>query len=198
MNGGKDRQNGPLARLQQELARPLSRWELVLEGLALAGLLATLAIAAIHWGALPDRIPIHFGLSGRPDGYGDRAALWFLVFMQVALYFGLTGVFHLPPEAFNFPASLTEENAPRLARSLRFIIRSAKALVMGTFAHWVWMTVAVARGRAAGLSPWSNLWLVALLSLVVASCWYIARRERRGAGQEESRWNQGSADSKRS
>lgn len=183
MKDGKARQADPLARLAEELKGPLNRWELVLEGLALAGLLAAVAIVVVYWPALPDRVPIHFGLSGPPDASGDRGILWFLLFLIIVLYFALTGVFHMPPEAFNVPVPLTLENAPRLAMSLRFMIRSTKVLFMGMFAHLTWTTIAVARGRAAGLSPWFNLWWVSMLVLVAGSCWYIVRRERHEQGR---------------
>lgn len=176
MNPGKDRQDGPLARLQQELKRPLSRWELALEGLALAGLLAAVAIVVVQWRTVPERVPIHFGLSGHPDAYGDRSALWLLLFVQVTLYLLLTGVLHLPAGVLNIPAPVTHENAPRLARSLRFMMRSLRVLVMGMIAHGTWLTVAVARGRATELSPWWNLWLVALLVLVAGFYLQIKRR----------------------
>lgn len=42
------------------------------EGLSLAMLAAMLILAALAWTSAPDRIPVHWGLSGQPDRFGGR------------------------------------------------------------------------------------------------------------------------------
>lgn len=57
---------------QPILSIPRSPVELWLEVIAAAGILWGCWIIVQYWDALPQRIPIHFGLSGRPDAWGDK------------------------------------------------------------------------------------------------------------------------------
>jgi len=51
-------------------------------------------LAAVSWGSLPDRLPVHFDLSGHVDGWGTKpAALLVLPLVALALY----GVFRVLP-----------------------------------------------------------------------------------------------------
>lgn len=40
---------------------------------------------ATSYAALPERIAIHFGLDGAPNGWGPRAAVWLLVSLQLVI-----------------------------------------------------------------------------------------------------------------
>ncbi len=47
------------------------------------GITAATAIATLlQYGALPERIPIHFGISGAADSFGPRWTAWLLVVLQ--------------------------------------------------------------------------------------------------------------------
>src|SRR5260370_5645 len=48
----------------------------VLEGVSLIALLTAFAVVAILWRELPRTIPKHYGLFGRPNGWGDKSSLW--------------------------------------------------------------------------------------------------------------------------
>jgi len=60
------------------------------------------------------------GLSGQPDAWGDKAAIWILP--AVAAFFDVMwAVLANYPHTFNYPVAITEENARvqyQLARSL--------------------------------------------------------------------------------
>jgi len=50
------------------------------------GITAATAIATLlQYGALPERIPIHFGISGAADSFGPRWTAWLLVGVQCAV-----------------------------------------------------------------------------------------------------------------
>ena len=50
------------------------------------GITAATAIATLlQYGALPERIPIHFGISGAADSFGPRWTAWMLVGVQCAI-----------------------------------------------------------------------------------------------------------------
>jgi uncharacterized membrane protein len=59
-----------------------------------------------RYGALPDRVPVHFGISGTPDRWGSKSEL----FALVAIAWGLTILFYALTLAM-----------PRLARNPRYL-----------------------------------------------------------------------------
>ncbi|HEY9701253.1 MAG TPA: DUF1648 domain-containing protein [Allocoleopsis sp.] len=57
--------------------------ELLLEIIAALGVFTGIIIIAKYWPALPDIIPVHFGITGRPDNWGNKSSeghleTWFL------------------------------------------------------------------------------------------------------------------------
>lgn len=147
-------QERALRRLQEELARPLEPLDWLFEFLALAGVLAAAWLAAANWAQLPDRFPVHFDLTGKPDRFGRPAELLELIGVQLALYAVLTAVLfimpRLPARWVNAPMA-TEHNAPRLARILRLNLRGLKVVLTWLFTYIAWRSILVARGEAAGL-----------------------------------------------
>lgn len=52
-------------------------------------LIGTIAFTAARYRELPDRVPLHFGITGRADSYGPRPFVWLIVGLQLlcaALY----------------------------------------------------------------------------------------------------------------
>jgi Protein of unknown function (DUF1648) len=45
--------------------------------------IGTIALTAARYRELPDRIPLHFGITGIADSYGPRAFIWLIVGMQL-------------------------------------------------------------------------------------------------------------------
>lgn len=83
---------------------------------ALAALLALWAITAYavmgpH--PLPARIPTHFDLAGKPNGWGTPEMLW--LFPAIATFVvGLMGLVARNPQAFNYPVRVTPATRTRL------------------------------------------------------------------------------------
>ncbi|GAC1492878.1 MAG: hypothetical protein NVS2B14_05770 [Chamaesiphon sp.] len=69
--------------LRPVLSIPRSTQALGLNVAAIAGLIANLAIAVHAWFVLSDIIPIHFGISGQPDGWGSKETLWMLPILAI-------------------------------------------------------------------------------------------------------------------
>lgn len=96
--------------------------------------------AAGSYRTLPGRIPIHFNILGRPDGWGPRWMIWFLPTLATIISgfwaFGLTSL--------DQPRKLTA--AMQLPFSLLLLA------VLGGFAFINRRMVSCARGEAAGLS----------------------------------------------
>jgi hypothetical protein len=57
-------------------------------------IIGTIAFTAARYRELPDRVPLHFGITGVADSYGPRPFIWLIVALQLlcavlytALYF---------------------------------------------------------------------------------------------------------------
>lgn len=70
---------------------------------------------------LPDRIPIHFNAQGEANNWGSKATIFlmpsFAILLFIPMYF-LSKV----PHIYNYPISITEENAPRVYPVARFFM----------------------------------------------------------------------------
>ncbi|WP_071593339.1 DUF1648 domain-containing protein [Kamptonema formosum] len=97
------------------LSIPRSPAATVLDIVAAAGTVLSVALPVQSWKALPPVIPVHFGLSGMPDGWGAKAILWLFPALSAAIYMGLT-VLSRFPHTFNYPVPITSENAARQYR----------------------------------------------------------------------------------
>ena len=84
--------------------------KLILIGWILVGFNFLLAFyASIE---LSERIPIHFNLSGEPDGFGDKSAVWAAPIIGLLIYWGMNLITSkIKPWNFNYPVKVTAENA---------------------------------------------------------------------------------------
>lgn len=139
------------------------------EAAALLGL-AACALPLVGYAELPDRLPGHFGLSGRPDAWGDHSLLLFLPGLALFQYALLTVV------ALGVGAAA--EGPTRLARRMVAMI---KAQVVWLIAFLEWRIPQVARGEAEGLGRGFTPILVAALAATVA--WHVLAIHR-GRGRE--------------
>jgi uncharacterized membrane protein len=146
--------------------------EKLLEVLALAGLLYTAALLFTEWDQLPLRIPKHFGISGEPDGWGDKSNLSVLLLVGAGLYALLT-ILGFFPHLGNYPWEITVENAARQYRITRSLLAWLKMELVWLFAYIEWCTIQVAKGRANGLSP--HLLLTVVLVLLGTVGFHIIR-----------------------
>src|SRR5690349_21757430 len=69
-------------------------------------LLALFLIVAAGWRELPERVPIHFGVDGNADAWGNRLSSLMLPLIAVVLYGFLTALSRFP-HAFNYPVPIT-------------------------------------------------------------------------------------------
>src|SRR5579862_9293187 len=67
-----------------------SAFDWILEGLAVAALAIIIGTVAVHWTELPAKVPRHFGISGSPDGWGNKNGMLLLPLITVGLYILLT------------------------------------------------------------------------------------------------------------
>ena len=95
---------------------------------------------ACRYGALPDRIPIHYGADGVIDGYGGKSMIWILVAISWVLI-GVISVIEQFPRFWNVPVKVTSDNKCRLLTLTWHLISTTKLVVMGIFVYLILMAM---------------------------------------------------------
>ncbi|CAA9324494.1 protein of unknown function DUF1648 [uncultured Microcoleus sp.] len=128
---------------------------------AIAILLAVLLIVQF-WAVLPDRIPIHFGVRGLADAWGDKVTIWIMPAVAAIIFAVLTAVSRYP-HTFNYPVPITSENARRQYLLGRGLLVWLKAEICWLLAFVVRQQILVALGNAQRFSMELLLGLVVLM-----------------------------------
>lgn len=131
-------------------ALPRSSFEVSLDIFGAMGLLFMVGMIVFYWSSLPEQIPSHYRVSGRPDAWSGKNILLVLPIISAALYIGLT-VLSRYPQIYNYPWPITVENAPRQYRLARQMVIVLKTAIVWLFAYVNWQTIQTALGRAQGL-----------------------------------------------
>ena len=103
-----------------KLEIPLSRFEIIVQVLALLVILYVTFFMILKYGDLPSTVPTHFNAAGEVDDWGNKSSLLILYVVILVMYIGLT-VLERFPQIYNYPVPLTEDNIKKqyhLARSL--------------------------------------------------------------------------------
>lgn len=129
----------------------LLRW--VFEALSLAALLAALVWLKMQLDDIPERIPVHFGITGKPDRWGGRWHLALYVAFLLAVYIGMS-IAGGTPDLF---AGQIQTQATE-----RFILSYVKCGVVLMFFYVFWITIRVARGQASRFNLFVPLGMVVL------------------------------------
>ena len=110
----------------------------------------SVALSVQSWKALPPVIPVHFGISGKPDGRGAKSAVCLFPALSAVLYVVLTVISRFP-HTFNYPVRVTQENAARQYQIACELLSWLKAELICLFGWSEWGTIQVALGKAEGL-----------------------------------------------
>lgn len=156
-----------------------------------AGGLFAVGYAASRYGGLPDRIPIHFGLSGRPDAWAARSFGSVMLMPVGTLFLGiaLAGVAWLTARA---KRGMRRSSDPRILEAqMRF--RSATAtyisiisiLVTVQFLFGSLSTVKVAAGEWDKLHPGFMIVSGLLIVFAIAGSIYLMVRVGQGGARLE-------------
>ena len=132
---------------------------MTLMALALIGTLALCAITLYWWPTLPATIPTHFGVDGRPNAYGSKNTTFLLPGIQIVMLL-LFGVLARYPWIYNYPVTITSENAERQYRRGRTLLTTVNAVLAWFFLAIQWQTIQVARGATSTLGGLFSLPMV--------------------------------------
>ena len=87
----------------------LSRVDKFLEVAGIVLLIIIWILTILNYCESSIAVPIHFNLSGKPDGYGDRLTLLFIPIIPTVIYFAFTKM-NKYPHLFNYTGTITEHN----------------------------------------------------------------------------------------
>ena len=158
--------------MAMDRARTALDW--VLEGVAFVTLMAAAGDVAMHWGMLPEQIPVHFGVSGEADGWGDRSMMLWLLAVSAAAWILLT-VAGKYQRLINIPMVLDRES-PVVRGLLRSMEIAMKVVVMVSLLWIVDLTMRTAVGEAKGLGVWFAP--VFLGATIVPLVYYLVKLKR--------------------
>lgn len=120
---------------------------------------------------LPESIPVHYNLTGKPDQYGSKASIFILPAIGTVLYFGL-GWLSKYPHIFNYVTQITEKNARVQYTIATRTIRVLKVTILSLFSVIIFVTILTAVGVINGLGVWFiPLVLILLLIPTIVFVW---------------------------
>jgi len=141
----------------------------------LTGLVLLLTWGSIlyFYSSLPSRLPVHFGLSGQPDGFAHKNfwTAFFPAYMQLALT-GLMIWMYRHPQYSNIPSSMLLAMLPepwhqKIIMLIRHLLVMVTIVVNLLLAYISLAMISSSLSSSAGLNGWAILGLIGLLLLIV-------------------------------
>ena len=131
----------------------LTKFDKVLEIGGIVLLVIMWVLTILNYFISPDTVPIHFNLSGQPDGYGNKMTLLILPIIPTIIYLGLTQL-NKYPHIFNYITKVTEENAKSQYTISTRLIRILKVAIVLIFTIDMLSTYLMTLGIFNGLGAW--------------------------------------------
>ena len=132
---------------------------ILIDALAVIVLILGWWIALSSYPHLPEKIPVHFGITGQPDGWGGK---W-MIFLLPAI---ATMILVFEYSTFKYGIVKTNRPVPEAAMvPLRLLMLELSVI----FTYGVWRMSEVAFGRASGLGVW--FLPVTVIVLLATSAW---------------------------
>ena len=88
----------------------LSKSDKVIEITSWALLIGIWVLAILNFSDLPETIPTHYNGAGEADGFGEKTNIFVLPVIGTILFIGMT-ILNNYPHIFNYPSTITNENA---------------------------------------------------------------------------------------
>lgn len=143
----------------------------LIEAVALVLSLVGPVLVIMNWSFLPDVIPIHFGLSGKPDGWGNKAILAVVGGESIFIYTLLSiGQVHKRP---NLPWKIRDEMLPVQLALVSQLLVYLKLETSILFAYLCWAMIDTAKGLSQGLSPYFTP--VLIVAIIATICNFFIR-----------------------
>lgn len=102
----------------------------VADALCLVLMIGSTAYLLARWGALPDRVPIHYGLTGKADGWIGKEYAWIHPCIMWVIFVFLSLAERFPRLCNTGGIKITEENRDRLYPLIGKLISTTKVLAV--------------------------------------------------------------------
>jgi uncharacterized membrane protein len=132
---------------------------MIVNMLCLILLVGTVVYLIVAWGAIPEKIPVHYGFGGNATRYGGRGVLIFVPIFTWIL-FGLLTILARVPEVWALPIEITDENKTRVFRIIKGLSNTIKLVLVGAFTF-----VTIYQSLAKALPNW---FVVVFVFLMIA------------------------------
>ena len=144
------------------------------DGLNSLLLLGMVSFALWAWPRLPNRIPVHFGIDGQPDGWAERSlASWFLLPGIAILLTLLMGafrlLFHRYPRLVNLPDRTRLTDLPEAARGPVLEMFSGFLAIVQTELLVIFFLIEIATFKSAMGEPSQGIMLTVLILAILTS-----------------------------
>lgn len=161
-----------MKRNRREIRIPPTFADRVLESAVVILLVTLWGVTVWCWHILPAEIPVHFDLSGRPDGYGPKSALFLIA--ALATFTGiLTGISAYYPRMINLPVAVrTPRQFGLLCRMVRIV---NLLLVLLFFSVLISMVTSGLGVRSLLLNGMDLVFIVSILGVMLFYSWLIHR-----------------------
>lgn len=127
--------------------------ELFLDGMGYVLLIVHLVFLLSYWEYLPDLVPIHFSLSGAPDGWGARRLLMLIPGLAIVETL-ILGWVARHPERHNYLWPVHDQNRVPLYRLSRLLVLRLRVFVSLMLAMISATSAGIALQSAASLGWW--------------------------------------------
>ncbi|MCI8639274.1 MAG: DUF1648 domain-containing protein [Coprococcus sp.] len=134
-----------------------TKMDIILEILCLTMLIGAAFYMLIRWHSIPDKIPMHYDWNGNIDRWGGKIELLILPVMTWLMYLFLSAVEHFP-RVWNTGVSVTEDNQTRVYRTLKYLLKTMKVIVVFDFSLMTFFSL-----MQKDLPGWFTLFILVLV-----------------------------------
>jgi uncharacterized membrane protein len=154
---------------------PRTALEHILSATALAGALFACAYLMAEYPGLPEKVPMHAGMSGRPDAWAGKVSLIPLALVSV-FFFIILELLKRVHHQYNYPRPITPANAGRLYQLGRELMGWVQAEIVWLFAYLLYAFIQIAQGAMPGLGQYFFLVVIGPLLLTTVVYYFRMRR----------------------
>lgn len=123
------------------------------EVLGWTSILAIWVLTIINYKNLPETIPIHFNIEGKPDSFGRKGTILILPLIATILFIAMT-ILNKFPHLFNYPTPITPKNAFQQYTNATRLIRFLKLIIVFVFGLIEFQTFRIVNGQSSELGVW--------------------------------------------
>jgi uncharacterized membrane protein len=127
------------------LSASVPRTERLLNALALLLIIGQFALVIGYYFQLPESIPVHFGMGGKPDRWGGRMQLFVAPVLATFIFLLFWAIRQIPADFYNMPPAITPEIRDRQIRNSHEMMAmlSFSAMIFMIWTLWNWLQAAL-------------------------------------------------------